>query len=157
VHPPVRRRQRTRRTAGHRTPAPSCGYGVGKYVSIEQLIYETRDEYYRSLGASTTGWFEDGQHNVWPWAGYLLGRLDAACTRFGARVAAGTGGGTKQDRVRDFVLLNAATPFTIADIRRAVPGISDNTIRLVLAELRDRQLIANDGTGRSASWHRVNS
>jgi Fic family protein len=131
------------------------GYRVGKYVSVEQLIYETKDEYYRSLAASTTGWFDDGQHSVWPWAGYLLGRLDAASTRFGTRVAAGTGGGTKQDRVRDFVLLHAPTPFTIADIRRAVPGISDNTIRLVLAELRDQRLIANDGTGRSASWHRL--
>jgi Fic family protein len=130
------------------------GYGVGKYVSVEQLIYETRDEHYQALAASTTGWFDDGQHTVWPWADYLLGRLDAAYTRFGTRVAAVTGGGTKQDRVRDFVLLHAPTPFTIADIRRSVPGISDNTIRLVLAELRDQRLIANDGTGRSASWHR---
>ena len=92
---------------------------------------------------------------MWPWVGYLLGRLDAAYTRFGSRVAAGTGGGTKQDRVRDFVRLHTPTPFTIADIRRAVPGVSDNTIRLVLAELRDQGLIANDGTGRSASWRRV--
>ena len=129
------------------------GYGVGKYVSVEQLIYETKDEYYQALAASTSAWFDDGQHSVWPWAGYLLGRLDAAYTRFGTRVAAGTGGGTKQDRVRDFVLLHAPTPFTIADIRRAVPGVSDNTIRLVLAELRDQGLIANDGSGRSASWH----
>jgi Fic family protein len=131
------------------------GYGVGKYVSVEQLIYETKDEYYTALAASTTAWFDDGQHSVWPWAGYLLGRLDAAYTRFGTRLAAGTGAGTKQDRVRDFVLLHAPTPFTIADIRRAVPGVSDNTIRLVLAELRDQRLIANDGTGRNASWHRV--
>lgn len=131
------------------------GYGVGKYVSVEQLIYETKDEYYQALEASTTGWFDDGRHTAWPWADYLLGRLDAAYTRFGTRVAAGTGGGTKQDRVRDFTLLHAPTPFTIADVRRAVPGISDNTIRLVLSELRNEGLIANDGTGRSASWHRV--
>ncbi len=131
------------------------GYGVGKYVSVEQLIYETKDEYYQALQASTKSWFDDGQHTVWPWTGYLLGRLAAAHTRFGTRVAAGTSGGTKQDRVRDFVLLHAPTPFTIADIRRAVPGISDNTIRLVLGELRNQELIANDGTGRSASWHCV--
>lgn len=131
------------------------GYGVGKYVSVEQLIFETKDEYYQALAASTSAWFDDGQHSIWPWADYLLGRLDAAYTRFGTRIAAGTGGGTKQDRVRDFVLLHAPTPFTIADIRRAVPGISDNTIRLVLADLRNERLIANDGTGRSASWHRV--
>ena len=131
------------------------GYGVTKFVSVEQLIYETKDEYYLSLAASTQGWFDDGQHAAWPWVGYLLGCLDAAYTRFGARVAAGTGGGTKQDRVRDFVLLHAPTPFTIADIRRTVPGISDNTIRLVLSGLRNEGMIANDGTGRSASWHRV--
>ena len=133
------------------------GYGVGKYVSVEQLIYETKDEYYQSLHGSTTGWFDDGQHSIWPWASYLLGRLDAAYARFGSRVAAGVGAGTKQDRVRDFVLLHAPTPFTIADIRRTVPGISDNTIRLVLAELRNQGFIANDGSGRSASWHRVGS
>lgn len=131
------------------------GYGVGKYVSVEQLIYETKDEYYLALQASTKDWFDDGRHSVWPWAAYLLGRLDAAYARFGARVAAGTGGGTKQRRVRDFVLLHAPAPFTIADIRRALPGVSDNTIRLVLGELKDQGLIANDGTGRSASWHRV--
>lgn len=132
-----------------------AGYGVGKYVSVEQLIYETKNEYYHALEASTKGWFDDGQHTIWPWAGYLLGRLDAAYTRLGTRVAAGTGGGTKQDRVRDFVLLHAPTPFTIADIRRAVPGTSDNTIRLVLGELKNEGLIANDGTGRSAAWQRL--
>lgn len=132
-----------------------AGYGVGKYVSVEQLIYETKNEYYQALEASTKGWFDDGQHTVWPWAGYLLGRLDAAYTRLGTRVAAGTGGGTKQDRVRDFVLLHAPTPFTIAEIRRAVPGTSDNTIRLVLGELKNEGLIANDGTGRSAAWQRL--
>ena len=131
-----------------------AGYGVGSYVSIEQLIYETKDEYYGALAASTAGWFDDGAHDAWPWAGYLLGRLDAAYVPFGRRVAAGTGG-SKQDRVRDFVLLHANTPFTIADIRRATPGISDNTIRLVLSELRNDGLIASDGVGRNASWHRV--
>jgi Fic family protein len=31
------------------------GYGVGRYVSLEQVIYETKDDYYAALGASTTG------------------------------------------------------------------------------------------------------
>lgn len=132
-------------------------YGVGRYVSIEQLIYETRQQYYSTLAASTRGWFDDGKHSVWPWAGYLLGCVDGAYTRFAARIAAATRGGTKQDRVRDFILLHAATPFTIAEVRTAVPGVSDNTIRLVLSELKGEGLIANDGTGRSASWHRKTS
>jgi len=134
----------------------SC-YGVGRYVSLEQLIYEAKDEYYESLAESTTGWFDDGQHDVWPWARFLTDRLGESYDLFEARVAAGTGGGTKQARVRDFVLLHAASTFTIADIRRAVPGISDNTIRIVLGELKRDGLITSDGTGRGATWRRNRS
>lgn len=131
------------------------GYGVGRYVSIEQLIYDAKDGYYDTLARSTEGWFDDGSHDVWPWVRYLLERLDEAYARFGERIAAGTSGGTKQDRVRDYVLLRAPATFTIGDIRRAIPGISDNTIRLVLAEQKRAGRIANDGTGRSATWRRT--
>jgi Fic family protein len=131
------------------------GYGAGRYVSLEQLIYDTKDDYYGALGASTTGWFDDGHHDVWPWARYLLERVDEAYGRFEERIAAGTSGGTKQDRVRDYVLLHAPATFTIAEIRRAVPGVSDNTIRIVLGELKEKGSINNDGTGRAAAWRRL--
>ncbi len=131
------------------------GYGVGRYVSLEQLIYDSKDAYYGALGASTIGWFDDGQHDPWPWTRYLLGRVGEAYGRFEVRIAAGTSGGTKQDRVRDHVLLHAASRFTIADIRRALPGVSDNTMRIVLGELKEKGSITNDGSGRGAAWHRV--
>lgn len=132
-----------------------CGYGVGRYISLEQLIFESKDGYYEALAASTTGWFDDGTHDLWPWARYLLDRLGDAYDRFAARIAAGTSGGTKQDRIRDFVLLHAPAEFTIAGVRRAVPGVSDNTIRIVLAELKKDGRIASGGTGRGATWHRT--
>ena len=131
-----------------------CDYGVGRYVSLEQLIYETKEAYYDALAASTTGWFDNGAHDIWPWQRYFLGRIAAAYDQFGERIAAGTSGGTKQDRVRHFVLLHAPETFSIADIRRAIPGISDNTIRLVLASLKAAGRINNDGTGRAARWFR---
>lgn len=131
------------------------GYTVGRYVSVEQLFFEAKDEYYASLEASTVGWFDDGGHDGWPWARYLFDRLDDAYGRFESRVAAGRSNGTKQDRIRDFVLLHASATFTIADIRRAAPSVSDNTIRLVLAALRTEGRIASDGTGRSATWRRT--
>lgn len=133
----------------------SSGYGVGRYISLEQLIFESKDSYYDALAASTTGWFDDGAHDLWPWARYLLDRLGNSYDRFGARVAAGTSGGTKQDRIRDYVLLHAPTEFTIADIRRSVPGVSDNTIRIVLAEMKKNGRIASSGTGRGATWQRT--
>ncbi len=131
-----------------------AGYGLGRYVSIEQLILDTKDDYYRALGESTVGWLDDGAHSLWPWAGYFLTRVDEAYRRFGERVAAGTSGGTKQDRVRDFVMMHAPAQFSIGDIRRAVPGVSDNTIRLVLTELKASGQITVDGTGRGSTWSR---
>jgi len=132
-----------------------AGYGVGRYVSLERFIYDTRDDYYASLGASTAGWFDDAHHDVWPWTRYLLERLDDAYARLQERVAAGSSGATKQDRVRDHILLNAPGTFTIAEVRRAVPGVSDNTIRLVLTGLKREGRIASDGTGRAATWRRT--
>jgi DNA-binding HxlR family transcriptional regulator len=46
--------------------------------------------------------------------------------------------------------------FRVADIRAALPGISDQTIRLVLSEMRKEGIIAADGVGRSATWKRRN-
>jgi Fic family protein len=133
------------------------GYSVGRYISIERLIFEHKDAYYTALGASTVRWFDDGQHTLWPWARYLFERLGAAYDRFEARVAAETGPGNKQDRVRAYVLSHGPARFRITDIRSALPGISDQTIRLVLAELKSSGLAINDGPGRSASWSRITS
>ena len=36
------------------------GYEVGRYVSLEKLIEETRDTYYAALEASSAGWQEAG-------------------------------------------------------------------------------------------------
>lgn len=131
------------------------GYSVGRYISLEQLIFERKDAYYTALGESTDQWFTDGQHTLWPWATYLFERLGAAYQRFEARVAAETSPGNKQDRVRNHVLSHGPAQFRISDIRNALPGISDQTIRLVLAELRSSGLAINDGPGRSASWTRI--
>ena len=132
-----------------------AGYGVGRYVSLEQLIFDTKDDYYRVLGESTAGWFDDGRHSVWPWTNYLLECLGLAYQRFEANVSAGLTGGSKQARVRDFVLLHGPSTFRMADIRGAVPGVSDQTIRLVLVELRSAGFINHDGAGRSATWRRT--
>ena len=131
------------------------GYGVGRFVSLEQLILMTKDEYYRDLRASTARWFDDGQHDPWPWIRYLLDRIAEAYSRLDDRIAASSSFGSKQDRVRDFVLLHADSFFTMSDIREALPGISDQTIRLVLTELKATGSIVVDGVGRSATWQRV--
>ncbi len=131
-----------------------AGYGVGRYVSLEQLIAESADDYYRALLDSTHDW-NDHANDPWPWLAYFSKLLARGYTRFAEGVAADRSGGTKAERVREHVLRHGAPVFAISDIRAALPGISDPTIRLVLNELKDEGLLKPQGTGRSAVWLRV--
>ena len=63
-------------------------------------------------------------------------------------------GTTKGERVREHVLHHSAQVFAISDVRAALPGVSDPTIRLVLNQLRNEGRVRPDGTGRSAVWVR---
>jgi hypothetical protein len=45
--------------------------------------------------------------------------------------------------------------FRIADIRAAMPGVSDQTIRLTLDALKTDRLITPEGVGRGAVWRRL--
>lgn len=134
------------------------GCEVSRYVSIEQRMYETKDAYYDALYASQRHWHE-GAHDPWPWIAYLVGALTGAYDDFEARIAAqrNLATGSKQDQVRRYVLEHAPLRFRVRDIREALPGVSDQTIRLVLSALRREGLIEvdpNDPSGRQAAWLR---
>ncbi|HEY5822443.1 MAG TPA: Fic family protein [Propionibacteriaceae bacterium] len=128
-----------------------AGYAVGTYISVEQLIAESADDYYAALLASTHGWHEQN-NDPWPWLSYFVTILARAYARFEQRAASDRSSGTKQDRVREYVLDHAPTIFRIADVRLALPGVSDPTIRLALDQLKRDGLATPDGRGRSAVW-----
>lgn len=131
-----------------------AGYGVGRYVSLEGVIYERRDAYYDALAASTAGW-QDSTHDVWPWLSFFVDVLADAYVAFAARATDHRSGMTKQDRVRNYVRNHAGPSFEMADVRRAVPGVSDQTVRLVLRELKNEGLVSPSGVGRGTKWVRV--
>jgi Fic family protein len=131
-----------------------AGYGVGRFVSIEQLVAEDADACYATLLASTHGWHQ-AEHDPWPWLEYFTTILERACDRLEQQVASSRSTGTKQDRVADYVRHHTGPTFRIADIRAALPGISDPTIRLALETLKTQGVIAVDGTGRSATWRKL--
>jgi Fic family protein len=132
------------------------GYTVGRYVSLEQAIAESPDAYYQALLDSTHGWHE-GTANPWPWLSYFTSIIAGAYTLFASRAVAAQTPGTKQQRVREHILRHAPATFRLADIRTAVPGVSDQTIRLVLEQLRTKGKVRANGTGRSATWTRTNT
>lgn len=132
----------------------SQGYGVARYVSLEQRIFESKNTYYDRLYRSQRNWHE-GTHDVWPWISYLAQVLAGAYDDFERLAAAAREPGSKQDRVRQYILEQAPPEFRRRDIERALPEVSRATIRLVLNELRDRRQIAIWGAGPSSRWHRL--
>jgi Fic family protein len=134
-------------------------YGVSRYVSIEQRMFETRDAYYDALYAAQRNW-HTGEHDIWPWIDYLVGVLEDAYADFEARIAARRNPSSlsKQGQVRQYVLEHAPRVFRLRDVRAALPGVSDPTIKLVLAQLRRDGSIEPAEAGASgprAAWRRA--
>ncbi len=131
------------------------GYGVTRYISIEQRVFESKNAYYKALYESQRDWHAN-RHTVWPWTVYLAETLASVYDDFEQRVeTASTETGSKQERVRKHILRHAPPTFRRRDVERALPDISDATIRLVMAELRDEGLVMPEGVGRGTRWRRV--
>ncbi|MBI4623467.1 MAG: Fic family protein [Verrucomicrobia bacterium] len=131
-----------------------AGYEVGRYISLERVIEESKATYYETLEASSQRWHE-GTHDPFPWLRYFWGTLLRAYKEFEDRlghIAPGRGSKTKQ--VREAALRQIA-PFAISDLERLCPGVGRDMVRLVLRQLRDEGLLNSSGVGRAAKWQRA--
>jgi len=131
-------------------------YEVGRYISIERVYEATKESYYETLEASSKGWHE-GNHDPYPWLDYFWGVLLRAYREFEERVGeVRSGRGAKTEQVREAVLERNA-PFSISDIEASCAGVSRDTVRLVLREMKKEGLIASTGKGRSAKWVKLSA
>ncbi len=129
------------------------GHSVGRFISLERIVEETRDTYYETLERSSAGWHE-GEHDALPWLRYFWGVMTRAYGRFEERVGARGGRGSKRERIRAAVG-RRVTPFGIADIEVECPDCSRDMVRLVLREMRDEGLLRAESSGRGARWIKV--
>lgn len=126
-------------------------YAVGRFISLERIFEDSKESYYETLEASSQGWHE-ATHNITPWLDYFWGALLRAYKEFEARV--GTierGRGAKSARVRAEIM-QRKLPFSISEIEMACPGVSRDTVRLVLRSMKSEGLIVSTGKGRGAKW-----
>lgn len=129
------------------------GYEVGRYISLERVIEDSKEGYYDTLQRSSQGW-HDARHDVRPWLDYCWAVLLAAYREFEERVGSlHRGRGAKGERVRTAVLARAQ-PFSISDIEAACAGISRDTVRAVLRQMKAEGVIESTGKGRGAKWVR---
>lgn len=128
-----------------------AGYIVGKYISIEKLIEQSKETYYESLQASSVGW-HDGQNDYAPFVRYMLGVIVAAYKEFTSRVKILTVSGlTKIERLAA-IIKDHLGPITKAELAKKCPDISLTTIQRTLAELLKTDKIRKLGGGRYTAY-----
>lgn len=133
-----------------------CGHEVGRFISLEKLVEESKETYYESLQKSTAGW-DRGEHDIWPWLNYFLGILNAAYKEFEARAGElMSGRGSKALRIKLFVRSRASDVFTFDEVHQALPDISSDHIRAELRKLRDAGMVESPGRGRK-EWRRLST
>lgn len=131
------------------------GYIVGKYISIEKLISDTKETYYEALQASSYNWHE-GTNDYAPFVTYMLGILVAAYRDFESRIELLTAKWlSKPDRVRE-IIKNHLGKITKSEILAQCPDISQITVQRALAELLKSGEIIKLSGGRytSYTWNR---
>jgi len=130
-----------------------AGYEVGRYISLERLIEQSKETYYETLRLSSQNWHE-GRHPLKPWWEYFLGVLIGAYREFEERVGTiAKARGAKTAFVEEAIRQLPST-FSIADLERACPSVSRDMIRVVLNRLRKERLLVSKGTGRKALWEK---
>jgi Fic family protein len=133
-----------------------AGYEVGRYISLERIVENTKETYYETLHKSSQDW-HDARHDLRPWWEYFLGVLTAAYGEFEDRVGRITSArGAKREMVRDAVR-RLPVRFKLADLRDICPGVSYPTLKRALAELKREKLAQCLGKGRDAEWERIGS
>ena len=127
------------------------GYFVGKYISLERLIADSKETYYEVLQDSTTGWHE-GANDYLPFVRYTLGIVIAAYREFTSRVdVLITRGLSKPERVRE-IIRSTTGKITKTQIMKQCPDISQKTVERALRELMDNREIIKIGGGRYTSY-----
>jgi Fic family protein len=127
------------------------GYEVGRYISLERLTEESKEDYYECLNRSSQKWHE-GRHELTPWMNFFLAIVRRGYAEFEKRA-----GQVKAPRgaKAEFVLAairQQAGEFRIGDIERACPGVGREWIRSLLSDLKAGGNVSCQGKGPGARW-----
>ena len=130
------------------------GYFVGRYISIEMLIEESKESYYEELKRSSEKW-HTGENDEIPFIRYMLGVLLKAYEECDDRFNfIGNEKLTSPERVLS-VIQRSLEPLSKKDIMIICPDISQRTIERALKELYDNSKIKQVGSGRSTKYIKV--
>ncbi len=126
------------------------GFDVARYVSLERLIEERKDDYYRVLEECSNGWHE-GRNEMVPWWSFFLSIVRGAYVELARKVESAEARPAKSDLIRKAVL-SWVGPFTLSDVHAQFPAASLQLVKKVLSEMKRSGRVRLVGRGRGARW-----
>jgi Fic family protein len=130
-----------------------AGYFVGKYVSIEHIIEESKESYYEALQQSSGQWHEN-TNSYSTFVQYSLSVLIKAYQEFLNRVAIIIGKKSKFERIKD-MFDQTLVKLSKKDIASKNPDIGLSTFEAALSTLLKKGYITKIGKGSTTSYVKV--
>ena len=126
-------------------------YMVGKYISIEKIIEETKDSYYDTLEKSSVKWHSN-ENDYSYFVEYYLGIILNAYKEFDSRInIIDNKKITAYDRIID-IFKNNIIPIDKAFIINKCPDLSETTIERILSRLFKEDKIIKISGGRYTKY-----
>lgn len=131
-----------------------AGYIVGKYISMEMLIENTKSTYYEALQASSVDWHEN-KNDYESFVEYYLGIMSRAYTEFESRVEHLSNHKiSKPERIKSVIDRHIGV-ITKKEIMDICPDISKVTVERTLTDLVKKHYIKKVGSGPSTAYVRI--
>ena len=132
-----------------------AGYVVGKYISIEKIIEETKESYYDTLEKSSNGWHTN-ENDYSFFVEYYLGVILAAYKDFSSRVEYITNKKMTAIERISMIFMESISPINKSYLMERCPDISETTIERTLSTLLTENKIEKISGGRFTEYIWVN-
>lgn len=129
------------------------GYTVGRYISLEAKIANSKNAYYAALEKAQFGWYE-GEEDVVPFIKYLLGTIVAAYRDLEERTELVCEGRSALDTVRK-AITGKLGKITKADVVALCPSLSSSSVEVSLKKLTREGFIEKRGAGRATYYLKI--
>lgn len=128
-----------------------AGFDVGKYISIEKSIEETKPAYYQALKESSNGWISNSNSYL-PFLDYFLGIVLKDYRKFNERLNMVNQSDLPIDKLVLKTMRQTLRPLSIKELTNMIPQYSEITIRRAIKKLRTDDKVIKIGEARATKY-----
>ncbi|MBR6344669.1 MAG: Fic family protein [Lachnospiraceae bacterium] len=127
------------------------GFGIGKYVSLEEQINLSKDYYYSSLHDSSQGWHTN-ENSYTEFMKNFLSTLYKCYKELDKRFSTVNGKKLKKSERIEQTVLNSVLPISKSEICAFLPDVSPTTVEAVLGKMVKDGTVKKLGMARATKY-----